>query len=352
MNEDIIELWGREFNLAKKGLDEAQVVSFVNELIAQRDTATQSVEHLSSLTKLAERTVAEADKLAEEVKKEAADQANAEATTIIAKAEEQGRQLIEEKRTGIINRATLEAEAIKANAEREAGLLIEREWKRIQPELRDMVGQLYAELLSQLDGLKQQVVALEAESENKLSQKAGQTSAGIMDKDVPSTEVPASVPEPVDDVLPESQQLIQIIDQTNTSELKEKVPVSADNADTSNYEGQVELEILPPIDLKQIMGIMRYLDSVPEVENTELIPIVDKPLMVVSLREPVHLIDILRTLSEVDQAREGTKVETTGNGSAESKRRKIQITLAGDSVLDEARKKLDSEVSSTLSSSQ
>ena len=88
-NKDVVELWGREFDLAKNGLNEAQIVPFVNELIGERDQLVQSMEHLSSLTKLAEKTIVEADSLAEEIKKEAVDQTKAEATAIMAKAEEQ-----------------------------------------------------------------------------------------------------------------------------------------------------------------------------------------------------------------------------------------------------------------------
>jgi len=365
--ESVIELWGREFNLAKKGLDEAQIVSFVNELISERDQLIRGAEHLATLTKLAEKTVVEADKLAEGIKKEAAEQTEAEATAIIAKAEEQARQMIEEKRTEIITIATEEAEAIKANAEREAELLMERERERIQPELRDIAQQLYRELLSQLKSLKQQVTTLEVEFEHKLSQPAEQASIVTMEKGPPSAQVPATIQqesnitasissevslERAEDKSAESQQPTQTIDQANTSELEEKAPLSADSQAELIYNDEVELEILPPIDVKQIMGIMRYLDSLAEIENTELIPLIDRPLIIVSLRKPLHLIEILRTRPEVDEAKEVTDKESTAvnDAGAEGRRRKIRITLSGNSVLDEAKERLGSEVYHTLSS--
>jgi len=331
--EGVVELWGCEFNLAKNGLDEAQIVSFVNELISERDQLIRQAEHLSTLTKLAEKTVVEADKLAEEIEKEAAEQTRAETTAIIAKAEEQARQMIEEKRTESITIATKEAEAIKASAEREAGLLMEHERKRIQPELRDMAQQLYRELLSQLESLKQQVTALEVDFEHKLSQPAEQASIVTMENEPSSVQVPAT-----------TQQ---------ASKVEEKAPLSAESQDKPTYNDEVELEILPPIDVKQIMGIMRYLDSLAEIENTELIPLIDRPLIIVSPREPMHLIEILRTFPEVDEAKEVTDEEITAVTDAdyaEGMRRKIRITLSGSSVLDEAKKRLGSEVSHTLSS--
>jgi len=365
--EGMVELWGREFNLAKNGLDETQIVSFVNELMSERDQLIQQAEHLAALTKLAEKTVVEADKLAEEIKQETAEQTEAETTAIIAKAEEQARQIIEEKRTEIITIVTKEAEAIKANAEREAGLLVERERERIQPELRDITQQLYRELLSQLKSLKQQVTALEVEFEHKLSQPAEQTSIVTMEKEAPSAQVPTTIQqasnitaiissevslERAEDKSTESQQPTQTIDQANTSELEEEAPLSVDSQAELIYNDEVELEILPPIDVKQIMGIMRYLDSLSEIKNTELIPVIDRPLIIVSLREPMHLIEILRTLPEVGEAKEVTDEENTAvtDADAEGRRRKIRITLSGNSVLDEAKERLGSEVSPTLSS--
>ena len=82
----------------KSGLDEKQVTSFVNELVSQRDTLLKHQEHLSSFSMLAERTVAEADNVAKQIKEEAAEQAKVEPNAIIAETEEQVQQMFEEKR--------------------------------------------------------------------------------------------------------------------------------------------------------------------------------------------------------------------------------------------------------------
>ena len=354
--DEVVELWGHEFSIAKKGLDEAQVVPFVDALISQRDMLTQRTEHLSSLTKLAEKTVAEADELAEEIKKETRDQAKAEAKEIIAKAEEQAQQLIAEERTKIINKATEEATAIKARAEREAELLLEKQRRKIEPELRDIAQQIYGQIMSQLESLKQQVATSETEFEHKLSQFITEDKTATVDKEPPPNPAPDTNSEvslkPADDILSESQQLTQTVDPTNTSKPEEKTPVPADNQDTTTYEGEVELEILPPIDLKRVLGILEYLDSLPEIETTELIPIADGPLIVASLREPMPLIDILRTLPEIEQVKEDTNREMTDSTDTaypESERRRIQITLSGNTVLDEGKERLNSRVSGTLS---
>jgi F0F1-type ATP synthase membrane subunit b/b' len=315
-----VEFGGHEFRRVKNGLDEAQVTSFINELISQRDILIQREEHLSSLTKLAEKTVAEADKLAENIKAESIDQAEVEAAAIIAKAKEEAQQMIEDKRTEIIGIANEQAAAIKAEAEREAVSLMENRKKSIQPELIEFVHQLHSQLISELENLKQQTVALEAVFERKLSQFVEET---------------RTVPMEEDEIHAESQEPVQAIDQTSTSQPEEKVLVSADNLNTTPHEREpeFELEILPPIDITKIMGIVTYLDSLPEIKNTELIPLADKPSILVFLHEPIPLIDMLNTLPEVAEVKE----DTTDTAGAEGKRKKVQIVLSEKTVSEEGK---------------
>jgi len=310
--DGFVELGGAEFRRVKNGLDEAQVASCISELVSQRDKFRQHEEHLSSLTRLAEKTVAEADKLAEEIKTEAKDQAKVEASTIITKAEEQAQRIIEEKRAEIINIATEQAEAIKTEAEREAELLLENQRKKIQLELSNLAHQLYSHLLSELENLKQQVVELEEEFEHKLPHPAGETSTVTIEQDERRDEF---------------AKLIQTEDRESTG------------------GPDWELEILPPIDLTKIMGVVTYLDSLPEVESTEIIPETDRPSIVVFLREPINLTDVMRTLPEVAQVKE----DTTDAGDANTKPRKVQIVLKEKTALDETKERLNSEISDILS---
>jgi cell division septum initiation protein DivIVA len=298
-NSGIVELWGHEFKKAKDGLDKEQVVSFVNELMNEHKALLKRAEHLSSLTKLAEKTIVEADNVAQQVQKEAEDKAKAEANTIVAKAEEQAQQLVQEKSAEATAMANREAETIKAKAQQRAESLLEERAKSIQPQLRDTAKRLYGELLLQLESLKQQVVALEEEFGRKLSQPLEETSNVSMEADKVGNEF---------------LELIQTTDETNEG------------------EPEWELEILPPIDLTQILDIINYLDGLPEVEKTELIPQTDKPLIMVFVREPIDLIDILRTLPQVAQVTE----DTTESADAEGKPRKAQIELPGKTVPQES----------------
>jgi len=312
VHDDVIELGGKEFKRVKNGLDEEQVVPFINELIGQRDSLVQREEHLTSLTKLAEKTITEADKLAEEIKAEAMKQAEADAIELVAKAEEQVKQMIEEKRTEIINSANEEAAAIKNEAMRSAELILGEQKKKIQPEIRDFVRQLSSQILSELEQMTGQVVSLESELENKLLQFEEETGAATVEAD----EIP-------DDFMG----LIKTVDKTNTHEPEEKVALVADDLDITIDEGepQWELEILPPMDIMKVMSVVTHLDSLPEVEKTEIIPRSDKPSIVVFLREPIQLTDIIRELPEVTQVTE----EATDNNGATGSPKKLQIELSG-----------------------
>jgi cell division septum initiation protein DivIVA len=292
---DTVELGGRKFKRVKHGLDEEQVVSFVNELISERDTLIKRQENLLSLTKLAERTVTEADNVAKQIKKEARDQAKSEANAIVAKAEEQAQQIIEEKKAEVVDMATREAEAIKANAQQQAESLLEEAAKRIQPELRDMAQHLYRELLSQLESLNQQVTAFEAEFEHNLSQAAAETSTVAMQ---------------ADEIRDEFQELIMTTDQTNTG------------------EPDWELQVLLPMDMTQTLEIMTFLDRLPEIEKTELIPDMEKPSIIVFLRAPIQLVDTLRALPQVAEVKE----DATNEAGADGKPKKVQIALSGKTV--------------------
>ena len=317
--DNVIDLGGWGFKRVKNGLDEAQVASIINELTGQREALIQRTDHLDSLNKLAERTVTEADRLAEEMATEAIDRAKAEAAAIIAEAKAQAQQMMEEKRTEIITMANQEATIIKAETERKAGLLLGDKSKSIQLEIRDLAHGLYSRLVSELESLKQQVVALQVESEHRLSQPVEETSPVTMEAD----EVPS-----------DSQELTQAINHESMDKVEAKAPVPDDlNTTTGEEKPGLELEILPPIDIMKILEIVTYLDSLPEVENTELVPDNERPSIIVSLREPIHLIPMLRALPEVAHITE----EATDTAGAEGKLGKVQISLSEETVPREAR---------------
>jgi vacuolar-type H+-ATPase subunit H len=289
-NGDVVGLGEWELRRVKDGLDEAQVTAIINDLLSQRDALSKQTEHLSSLTRLAEKTVTDADQLAAEMKQEALEQAKTEAATLVTEAQDRAREIDEKSRT-------------------------------VQTELKNSVQGLYQHLLTELDNLKGKVTTLQAESEEKLSPLTGAigepTPAGELDSGVneESTDL-AGAESPSPDSPDEAAKGVEEAE-------------GAEGAKEANLD--FELEILPPIDIMRIMDIVTYLDSSPEVENTELIPNTDRPSIIVLLREPVDLVEMLRTLPEVASVNEVPVDEA----EAEGKPGKIQIELAEKKVPQE-----------------
>jgi len=297
----VVEIWGHEFKKAAEGLDKGEVVSFVDELMKKHEALLKRAEHLSSLTKLAEKTIVEADDVAKEVKSKAEEQARAEAKAILAEAEEQAQKIIEEKRAEALARVSREVEAIKAKAQQQAETMLEERIREIQPELKDNAKNLYEELLSQLENLKKQVVSLEEELDQKLPHLPEKTGA--------------------------VEEISQAVRETSLAN-NEFLELLQPDSETGEEKPEWELEILPPIDLTQILEIINYLDNLAEVKQTELIPQIDRPTITVFLSEPIHLIDVLKELPQVAQV---TEDKSASNGT-EIKPRKARIELSRQTV--------------------
>jgi len=336
--DDVVVLGGHEFKRVKNGLDEAQVIPFIKELINERDKLAQSQDHVASLSRLAERAIVEADKLATQIKTEAAEEAKAESAAIIDKAKEQARQMAEKKVAEAAKLAKEEASAIKAKAEKEAALLLENQKNKIRGELRNLVNQQSGYLLDALERLKQQAAAMQADFDNRLSEfgegkstatveiaqeKDGAAGEFAEQSDTMITEAGKKTvgecphqPEPIwratDDAAEKSfepSELLRIEEQPESS------------------KPQWEVEILPPFEIAKIMEVVSFLDQLPEVANTEMIvPQIDAPLILVFLRRPMNVVDVLQKVPAVASVEEVMANIASTNG----KPRKVRISLSGE----------------------
>jgi F0F1-type ATP synthase membrane subunit b/b' len=318
----VIELWGHEFKKAGEGLDKGEVKSFVDELMKKHEALLKRTEHLSSLTKLAEKTIEEADNVAKQVRSEAEEQARTEAKAIISEAEEQAQKLIEGKRAEALATVNQEVEAIKARAQQEAENMLEEKTKEIQPELRKNIKRLYGELLSQLENLKQQVVTLEEELDQKLFQTPEKTSTVVEE----TSQAVEETSQAVEETSQEDREASQAVEEASQAD-NEFLELFQPASETGEDQPEWELEILPPIDLTQILDIINSLDSLNEVKQTELIPQMDRPKITVFLSQPIELLDILRELPQVAQV-----TEVTGTSNGDAKPRKAKIELSRSSV--------------------
>jgi vacuolar-type H+-ATPase subunit H len=109
-----------KFKRVKNGLDEAEVFSFIGGLMDERNALASKLEHLDSLTKLAESSVIQAEQLAETIKKKAETAATSKVESIIAGAEEQAKSKADRITAESYQRAGESANAMLTSAQRQA----------------------------------------------------------------------------------------------------------------------------------------------------------------------------------------------------------------------------------------
>lgn len=120
----------RRFKRVRNGLDEAEVLSAIEGLIEQNKDLTDRFAHIDSLTQLAQRSVIQAEQVAESIKKDAEIAATSKADSIIASAEQakleadrviaEIRQRAEEAAHEMVTSAEGKAEEIVRAAETQA----------------------------------------------------------------------------------------------------------------------------------------------------------------------------------------------------------------------------------------
>ncbi len=335
--DDVVVLGGHEFKRVKNGLDEAQVTSVINELINERDKLAQLQDHVASLNRLAERTIVEADNLATQIKTEAEEQAKAESAAIVDKAKERARQMVEKKIDEAAELANEEARAIRAKAEEEAALLVENQRNKILGELRNLVDQQSDYLLDEVERLKQQAAAMQADfgirSPEFGKEKSTATFGIAQEKDGAAGELAgqsdtmvAEASEKAGGESPHQSGAIGPATEDAEKSFEPSGPVQIEERPESG-KPQWEVEILPPFEIGTIMEVVSFLDQLPEVANTEMIvPQIDAPLILVFLHRPMNVIDVLQKAPAVASVEEMPSDLAATNG----KPRKVRISLSRD----------------------
>ena len=399
------QLCGRDFDIVKEGLDASQVEELVTELVTERDTLLQRQEHLTSLTRLAERSVAEADALAKEIQKEAEDEARSQSSAILAQAEQEAQKLAEQKRNEILSAANKEAQAIKENAQKEVALLISQQQENLQNELGEIVQSLHSQLLGGLKDVTDHATALQTEWQNKISEAFNVTAEAVTSEpappaeaepepvetaaqletpepvveaepepapvetsdtlentepvqntqpealtDLPETQEPDQAPEPKAEMTAEPpageadlsyrQDILAQIEQAWMDSEKQAtdnqaagqesggIQVAEETASSSAYEGTLHLDILPPLTPSHLVEIQKYLRAWPGIGITELSPSKNKGYSItIVLQKPMQLIDILKELPEVDDARDYTPEDGDIDTPCKEGGKRIRITV-------------------------
>ncbi len=114
------ELWGTQFPIVEEGLSEEAVVSFVNGIMERSPKDAKEPKQSPALLKLAEETVLEAHRIADEMQEDAC-------LATIAHAEHQAQEMVQEAwRQGqrILRAAEQHAAEVRAEAKAQAELTL------------------------------------------------------------------------------------------------------------------------------------------------------------------------------------------------------------------------------------
>ena len=242
-NGNIIELYGYEFVRTKNGLEEEQVLSVIEGLTEERNQLIERNEHLSSLTRLAEKTVAEADNFARQIEAEAKERAGEETKNILAWAEEQAEKVIQEKTADVLTGAEQEAKAIQSEARKQVEAQLRESTQTIQVETKDMVSQIYGELLVGLEDLKQRIVTCEIDFEQRSTAIPGNYLApdeGVEDEGIIPTDAIVEMEDEKEDS-GDMEPAAELDDPVEEEVLGENVAQVTDEAETGVFEKEVEL---------------------------------------------------------------------------------------------------------------
>lgn len=271
-NQEVI-VCGRAFRRVKMGLDEEEVASFIRRLTSERDELAKHRESSASLARFIEKMAKEADEWTEQVKKEAREKANAEAKSILARAEEQAKKLIEEKRVEAVTLARKEADFLKSQAQAQTTAWLKEMKENFAIQLRGIGGLLRKEMLAQAEGLKRRAAAFEIDLERQLEDITG--------REIPAETVEAS-----------GNETASVGETTQPSQ-------TAEGAD----ENWIELHVYPP-GAEGIKAVKSHLELIPQIKASQIMPQSDKSLLMVCLREPVNMVQTLMAVPEVRMVEE------------------------------------------------
>ena len=306
------ELFGYTLKNVKDG---ERILTYMEKLAAERDILEERQQHLTSLTRLFEKAIYDADDLAAQIKKEAEEQARTEAGAILSQADEKIEQKMKEQRLETMKMAEAEAREIREKSSRELEVKLREKKTALQVLFKDYSTRLYNEMLAQTENFKKQAALLEVDIEKSLSDLCISESPNV-NPEIGRTENGGSAQVVSEENL--------ILEQLITDEIRE-TDASSNISETSME--RMELEILPPRDKDAMEAIEVYLSGLEEVAAVDLRHLTDKTIIEIILNSKI---DIIKAISELPQIEQIQEVVVSGQ-------KKIQIILTVRSELEKAK---------------
>ena len=254
------QLWESEFKVVKEGLDEKQVVAFVDNLIAQHRTLQQA--SADSLRSLLETAVTDAEQLAASIKTKAQAEAEAEAAGIITQAKQEDQEIkrraeiaaqkeaedilsvANKKAEDILSVVNKKTEITEVEARQNALLFLLRAREEIEKEVREEYKRAYARLSSSLQNLLDEGQSIEVELKGKRARLWESKKFELKEHEAALLETSEEVAPPPETLAPEEEikQPVQL--QEEATEEKTEEPAQP-------QEETPEEEIKQPVQLQE-----------------------------------------------------------------------------------------------------
>ncbi|MBA7653171.1 hypothetical protein ES703_61014 [subsurface metagenome] len=371
------QLWEREFNITKEGLDEEQVVVFVNNLIAQHKASQQA--SAASLRSLLKTAVTDAEQIAASIKMKARAKGEAEATTIIAQAKQEGQEIkrkaeiaTQKEAEDTLASANRKAEITELEATQKALLFLLRAREDIEKEIREEYKNTYDQLFSSLQKLMSEGQNIEMELKSKRARlweskefELERYEAALLETSeaaVPPPETAAPMETEIETDIagkermeqpaqPQEETLVEEAEQPAQPQaealaeeaaipepaeeiteelLKEHFPeempgreepgsVQLKQDSQTLYGGEVELAIAMPVELKLVSKFYNHLQTIPEIKIRHTKGSWDRGTTItVVLDKPIPLISVISKIPGVKATPELPQKDSLAKGTSSS----------------------------------
>ena len=370
-------LWGKQFNVAKEGLDEEQVIAFVNELVAQ---------YGASLDPLLETTVTNAEQLTASIKMKAQQEAEAEAERIISQAKQEVQEIklsaeiaaeaklaTEKEAEDILSTVKRKTEIIEAEAKQRTLLYLLKAREEIEKQIREDYKRAYSRLSSSLQDLMSVGQNIEVELKNKRTMLWESKSFELKEYEATLLETSEEVAPPLETLAPEEriEQPVQLQEEVSEEETEQPTPLQEEatvsepaeevteeplgqhpleeipgREETSStqlkpgdsqtlYAGEVELAIAIPVELKMVSKLYNYLQTIPDIKilrttgswdrGTTITVVADKPIPLISIISKIPGVEVISEVPQQDSSVKRVSSSRLRAGGKEVKR--IKLTL-------------------------
>ncbi len=357
------QLWEREFNIVKEGLDGEQVIAFVDDLIGQYKASQQA--SAASLRSLLKTAVTDAEQMAASIKMRAQTEAEAEAATITSQAKQEAQEIkrrakiaTQKEAEDILSVANRKAEITEVEAKQKALLFLLRAREEIEKDIREEYKRTYSRLSSSLQDLMSEGENIEVELKGRRAALWESKNFELKEHEAvllgtpgaaaapPETQAPAErelkadmateegIEQPVqlqeEPAEEEIEQPVQLQEEATVSEpveaateelLEQHLPEERAGREETEparlkldsqalYTGEVELIMAAPIEPKVVSRLYNYLQTIPELRilytrgswdrGTTVTVVLDKPIPLISLISKTPGVEVTPELPEKD----------------------------------------------------